>query len=345
MAVFYNLREEALVRDSVTLSDGSGMSACILPCGAALQRLNVPDAFGDVRDVVLGYDSAEAYDLQSDYLGAVIGRVANRIKDACYFMNGRRYDLFPNENNNMLHGGPLGFSRKTWEVVRHDSRHVLLRLFSPDGDQGFPGDLTVMVLYEMEKCGELTIRYHAETDFDTPVNLTNHSCFNLDGQGSVDGHRLMLASRRYTPTDEERIPTGAAEPVNGTPLDFGSQKRLGDVIHLPELEGTKGLDHNFVLSPACEGGAEAAAWLKGAQSGICMEVFTDRPAIQVYSAGALSAVAGKDGAVYAPFSGICLETQGYPDALHHMNFPSIMLRAGESFDSFTTFRFSAEKEA
>ena len=346
MALFYDLRKDQHIQDSVTISDGRGMSACILTFGATLQRLNVPDADGEIRDVVLGYDTTAAYDMQNGYLGAVVGRVANRIKDACYFMNGRRYNLEANKEYGMLHGGPVGFSYKEWDVIRRDSRSVQLRLLSPDGDQGFPGNLKVDVLYTMEERGELTIRYHAETDFDTPVNLTNHSYFNLDGQGgsTVDDHQLMLAARRYTPSDDDLVPTGAVDPVGGTPLDFASFKRLGDVLHLPELSKTKGLDHNFVLSAACEGGAEPAAVLKGAHSGIRMEVLTDRPAIQVYSSGGLSERAGKDGTMYGPFYGICLETQGYPDALHHMNFPSVMLRAGESFDSFTTFRFKTGEE-
>ena len=344
MPLFFDLRSEEKTRDRVTISDGCGMSACILTYGATVQSLNVPDAHGDVQDVVLGYESPAAYDMQDAYLGAIVGRVAGRIRDASYFVNGRRIDLIPNQPYGVLHGGPVGFSYKTWEIVSRNSRSVLLRLFSPDGDQGFPGNVITEVLYTMETPGELTLRYHAETDRDTPLNLTNHMYFNLDGQGSgpVDAQRLMLNARKYLPTDENLVPTGKLEPVSG-PLDLGSLTELGPVLHDPALEATGGLDHCFVLSRAAEGGAEAAAVLKAAKSGITMSVYTDRPALQVYSAGGLTPRAGKDDAMYGPHHAVCLETQGFPDAVHHMNFPSVTLRAGESFDSFTTFRFAQDE--
>ena len=346
MSLFYDLRKEDPHQDSVTISDGRGMSACILTYGATEQRLNVPDAHGDVKDVILGYDSPAAYDLQNGYLGAIVGRVAGRIKDACYFVDGKKVELWPNQPYGILHGGPVGFSYQTWEIVRKNSKNVHLRLVSPDGDQGFPGKVTVDLLYSMEERGELTIRYHAVTDRDTPLNLTNHMYFNLDGQesGPVDGHQLMVNARRYLVTDNNLVPTGAVDPLAGTLLDFNQMKALGPVIRSPELEVTKGLDHTFVLSPSCASGEEPAAVLKAAWSGITMTVLTDRPSVQVYSAGNLSGRVGKNGAVYAPFHALCLETQGYPDAVHHMNFPSVMLKAGESFDSFTTYRFSAEEK-
>lgn len=343
MPLFYDLRAEDRSRDRVTISDGCGMSATILTYGATVQRLNVPTAGGDVLDVVLGYESPAAYDMQDSYLGAIIGRVAGRIRDASYFMNGRRIDLEPNQTYGVLHGGPVGFSYKTWEIVSRNSCSVRMRLFSPDGDQGFPGNLMTEVVYSMEVPGELTIRYRAETDRDTPVNLTNHMYFNLDGQesGPVDGQELMLNARKYLPTDENLVPTGRIEPVAG-PLDLGSLTKLGPILHAPELEHTAGLDHCFVLARGAEGGAEPAAVLKAAKSGITMTVLTDRPAVQVYSAGGLTPRAGKEGAVYGPHHAVCLETQGFPDAVHHMNFPGIMLRAGENFDSFTTFRFTQD---
>ena len=346
MALFYDLKPEMGNRESVTISDGCGMSAHILTYGATVQRLNVPDARGDIKDVILGYDDPAEYDMQDVYFGAVIGRVANRIKDACYFVQGRKVALAPNQPYGMLHGGPEGFAYKTWTVIRKNARSVLLRLYSPDGDQGFPGNLTTDVLYSMDTPGQLSIRYHAVTDFDTPVNLTNHMYFNLDGHesGLVDDHRLMLSSRRYTVTDNDLVPTGEIRPVNGTLLDFSELRRLSPSLHAPEHAVTKGLDHNFVLSTACSDGEVPAAVLKAARSGITMTVYTDRPAMQVYSAGAMSRRSGKDGAVYEPFQAVCLETQGFPDALHHFNFPSIMVKAGESFDSETIYRFTAEED-
>ena len=343
MPLLFDRRSEDRNRDRVTISDGRGMSACILRYGATVQSLNVPDARGDVRDVVLGYESPAAYDMQDAYLGAIVGRVCGRIRDASYFENGRRIDLVPNQPYGVLHGGPVGFCYKTWDIVSRNSYSVLMRLVSPDGDQGFPGTVVTEVLYTMEVPGELTIRYHAETDRDTPVNLTSHMYFNLDGQdsGPIDRHKLMLNARKYLLTDENLVPTGKIEPAAG-PLDLSSLTELGPVINAPELEATGGLDHSFVFARSAEGGAEAAAVLKGGESGITMSVYTDRPAAQVYSAGSLTPRAGKEGAMYGPHHGICIETQGFPDAVHHAGFPSVMLRAGESFDSFTTFRFAQD---
>ena len=345
MPLFYDLRSEDRNRDRVTISDGRGMSACILTYGAAVQSLNVPDARGDVPDVVLGYGSPAVYDMQDGYLGAIVGRVAGRIRDACYFVNGRRIDLDPNQTYGVLHGGPVSFSYKTWEIVSRNSFSVLLRLISPDGDQGFPGNVVTEVLYTMEVPGELTIRYRAEADRDTPLNLTNHMYFNLDGHesGPVDGHKLMLNARKYLPTDENLVPTGKIEPVAGTLLDLGSLTTLGPLLHAPELEATGGLDHCFVLARSAEGGAEAAAVLKGEKSGITMSVYTDQPAVQVYTAGGLSPRTGKSNVMYGPQHAVCLETQGFPDAVHHINFPSVMLRAGERFESFTTYRFTQDE--
>lgn len=344
MPLFFDLRSEDRNRDRVMISDGRGMSACILTYGAAVQSLNVPDARGDVPDVVLGYESPAAYDMQDGYLGAIVGRVAGRIRDACYFVNGRRIDLDINQTYGVLHGGPVGFSYKTWEIVSRNSYSVRMRLFSPDGDQGFPGNVMTEVLYTMEVPGELTVRYHAETDRDTPINLTSHMYFNLDGQdsGPVDAQQLMINARKYLSTDKNLLPTGRIEPVAG-PLDLGSLTALGPILHAPELEPTGGLDHCFVLARSAEGGAEPAAVLRGAKSGLVMSVFTDRPAVQVYTAGGLTPRPGKGGAMYGPQHAVCLETQGYPDALHHINFPSVMLRAGESFNSFTTFRFAQDE--
>lgn len=346
MSLFYDLRKDDPHQDSVTISDGRGMSACIMTYGATVQRLNVPDARGDVKDVILGYDSPAAYDLQDGYLGAIVGRVAGRIKDACYFVNGKKVELWPNQPYGVLHGGPVGFSYRTWEIVRKNSKNVHLRLVSADGDQGFPGTVTVDLLYSMEERGELTIRYHAVTDRDTPLNLTNHMYFNLDGQesGPVDGHRLMVNAKRYLVTDNDLVPTGAVDPLAGTLLDFNEMKAVGPVIRSPELDVTKGLDHSYVFNSSAADSEEPLAVLQAANSGIRMSVFTDRPCVQVYSAGCLGGRVGKNGAVYAPFHGICLETQGFPDALHHMNFPSVMLKAGESFDSFTAYRFSLDTE-
>ncbi|MBO4873218.1 MAG: galactose mutarotase [Lachnospiraceae bacterium] len=321
----------------LTISNGRGLEAKVLSLGATLRSLLVTDESGRRRDVVLGYDSAEEYFFGEAYFGATVGRFCNRIAAPGFELDGKCFVLPPNEGKNQLHGGPFGFSRQIWTPLPAGEDRAVFRLISPDGDMGFPGNLMVQVTYRLTE-ESLVIEYEAETDAPTVLNLTNHSYFNLSGHesGSVGGHRLKLTADFFTPTDEQMIPTGEIRPVSGSVLDLRTEKTVGELISAPELKTTQGLDHNFVLSGS---DAVPAAWLKAPDGTLSAEVYTDRPAIQVYTAGFLGNVPGKNGAVYADHQGICLETQGFPDAVHHPNFPSPVLRAGEVWRSRTEYRF------
>ena len=320
----------------VILENRRGLRASILTLGATLRSLQVPDAEGSLRDVVLGYDTAEEYYKGDCYLGATVGRFANRIGGAAFTLNGKEYRLTANEGKNQLHGGPDGFFRRLWTPIVKSGTEALFRLTSPDGDMGFPGQVEAEVCYRLEG-NVLRISYRASCTEATPFSLTNHSYFNLAGHaaGPVDGHRLTLRADHYTPTDAEMIPTGEIRPVDGTPLDLRESVALGTLWDVPDLARTCGLDHNFVLQP----GDGPAAVLSEPGSGLSLEVYTDRPAIQIYTAGFLAQAPGKDGAPYGPHHAVCLETQAFPDAVNHANFPSCILQPGEVWESETVYRF------
>ena len=320
----------------LTLTNGRGMEAKILSLGAALRSLTVTDEAGRKRDVVLGYDTAEEYFFGDSYFGATVGRFANRIAGARFTLDGKEYRLPANEGANQLHGGPFGFTRQLWTAVPLNDSEAVFRLVSPDGDMGFPGTLSLEVGYQLTE-DSLVIRDQAETDAPTVLNLTNHSYFNLNGHdsGSTAEHVLWLNAGAYTPTDEQLIPTGEIRSVSGTALDLREEKRLGELLSDPVFQRTNGPDHNYVLDPG-----PVQARLKEPDGTLTLEVITDQPGLQLYAAGGLSGEAGKDGAVYEAHQGICLETQGFPDAVHHGNFPSPVLRPGEIFRSQTVYRFS-----
>lgn len=320
----------------VTLENRRGLKASVLTLGATLRSLQVPDADGELRDVVLGYDTAGEYWQGDCFLGATVGRFANRIGGAAFALDGKEYRLVPNEGKNQLHGGPEGFHRRLWTPIVKSGTEALFRLTSPDGDMGFPGQAEAEVCYQLEG-NALRISYRVSCTEATPVSLTNHSYFNLAGHaaGPVDDHRLMLRADAYTPSDEEMIPTGEIRPAEGTPLDLREPVRLGSLWDLPELARTRGLDHNFVL----HGGEGPAAVLTDPEGRLSLEVYTDRPAIQVYTAGFLKEGPGKDGAHYGPHHAVCLETQAFPDAVNRPEFPSCILRPGGTWESETVYRF------
>ena len=321
----------------VTITNGRGMEAKILSLGAALRSLILTDENGEKRDVVLGYDLAEAYLYSSTYFGATVGRFCNRIGGAAFDLDGRRCELPANEGKNQLHGGPAGFSRQLWTPLPVSESEAIFRLFSPDGDMGFPGNVNVQVTYRLTG-DSLELEYQADTDAPTVLNLTNHSYFNLSGHasGSIGKHRLQLAAEAYTPTDAGLIPTGEIRPVAGSILDLKEGKELENLLSAPELSATGGLDHNFVLSGNPD---SPAAQLSAADSPLRLTLYTDQPGVQVYTAGGLGMEPGKDGAVYQAHQGICLETQGFPDAMHHENFPSVVLRPGGGWKSRTVYSF------
>lgn len=330
------------------LTSASGMQADIIPYGAAVTSLLVPDRRGDTADVVLGYDTLQGYELGDKFFGAVIGRYANRIAGASFSQNGKVYRLPPNEPSGAtLHGGN-GFDRKLWTVAEcrdGDQPSLCLRYHSADGEEGFPGALDAEVTYTLTSDCALEICYRARADQDTPINLTNHSYFNLSGDPSklILSHRLEINGAYYTPTIPEGIPTGEICPVAGTPLDFTSMKPIGQDIasNAPQIVQSKGYDHNFVLNPG--EGIRHAAKVYDPQSGRSMEVFTDKPGMQLYTANYLDGTdVGKGGVHLDQYSALCLETQYFPDSVHHSNFPSPFYRAGEQYRFTTRYRFSVD---
>ena len=328
----------------LTLDNGR-LSCQILTFGATLRALLVPDREGRPVDVVLGYETLEEYRNQDAYLGAVVGRYANRIAKGKFTLNGQEYTLAVNNGPNHLHGGIEGFSYKVWNVEELTCDRAVLTLESADGEEGYPGTLRVKVTYALEE-NALSIRYQANSDRDTPCNLTNHAYFNLDGQGAgaVLEQEIAICAQCYTPTDADSIPLGTVEPVEGTPMDLRILTPIGACIDKPfiQLIQGRGYDHNYVVNGPL-GQLRPAAQARSAATGIKMDVETTLPGVQFYTANFLEeGRAGKQGAVYAPRHGFCLETQFYPDSPNQPGFPSCILKAGDTFAQETRFVFLTE---
>ena len=324
-----------------TMKNDAGTTVSVTDYGAALVNVIVKGQDGIPLDVVLGYDDAAGYERGEASIGATVGRSANRIGGAQIEIGGRTYDLEKNDNGNNLHSGLDYYNKRFWEVAENGDDHVTFLLHSPDGDQGYPGALDMYVTYSLDEDNMLTIHYEAVPDQDTVINMTNHSYFNLNGHdsGSVLEHTVMLEADAFTPADAESIPTGEIRPVEGTPMDFRAAKKLGaeiDADYEPLRFGA-GYDHNWVLKN--ENGFDKVAEVTADRSGIRMEVWTDLPGVQMYTANFLDNEPGKDGAVYGSRSAVCLETQYYPDAIHHDNFPGPVCRRGEKYDTRTAYRF------
>lgn len=315
------------------LSNGTGMSVTVLDYGATIQSLCVPGRDGAV-DVVLGYDTIAEYEENGGYLGATIGRVGNRIGGAEFSLGGKAYSLARNDGNNHLHGGMVGFDKQMWQIIPEDDALVCSRL-SPDGEEGYPGNLQVRVTFRLNDQNRLLIRYEADADQDTLVNLTNHSYFNLAGGGSVLDHRLQVSAERITENDAGCLPTGRFINVAQTPFDFRTPKRIGADIDREDsqLACGNGYDHNFVLC------GSPAAVLRSSASGIEMTVETEMPGMQVYTANALTPRRGKSGPRMEARDAVCLETQLFPNAMACYGFPSPILRAGKHLCSETSFCF------
>ncbi len=333
-----------------TLRGEGGFEAEISDYGGIIVRLLAPDRAGQLADVVLGFNRVEDYVADSPYFGAIVGRVANRIGGARFTLDGRTHTFAPNRTVAgvpcLLHGGARGFDKVLWtaEPTVRDGRPALrLRYTSPDGDEGFPGKLDVEVVYSLTAEAGLRIDYTARTDAPTPVNLTNHTYFNLAGEGAASAldHELTLHAHRYTPVLPSLIPTGELALVASTPLDFRTPHRIGERIDdtHAQLKLGSGYDHNFVLDSS-DGSLALAAVLRDPGSGRVLEVLTTEPGLQFYTANFLNdRHVGKSGRRYARRSAICLETQHFPDAVNHPQFPSTILRPGETFRSTTVFRF------
>ena len=314
----------------------------LLPFGAAVRSLWVPDRKGIPTDVVLGYETLEEYQKLDGCLGGILGRCANRIGGACFSIDGSAYRLTANEGNNTLHGGMVGFHKRLWDWEAGDNS-VTFTLVSPDGEEGFPGTLHAEVTYTLTDSA-LVMDYRAKSDKDTVVNLSGHSYFNLGGQdgGPVEDHRLALSAGDYTPAGPDNVPLGTLAPVAGTPLDFSKSAVLGERLEDPFLRPTKGFDHNLVLEGGHIEEPKTAAEVWCPRTGIALELLTTLPGVQLYTAGFLTSRKGKAGAMYAPGHAICLEAQHFPDAVNHPAFPSPVLRAGEEYRERTVYRFSTK---
>jgi aldose 1-epimerase len=327
------------------LTNRRGMVVKITNYGATVTTVQVPDRQGHLTHVVLGFDNLEQYLKGHPLFGAVVGRVANRIAHARFVLDGQEYRLAANSGPNHIHGGRRGFDKVLWEahpVQATDKEAALtLRYLSPSGEEGYPGNLEVTVTYTLTDQNELRIDYHATTDQATPVNLTNHSYFNLAGTGNVLRHELMLAADYYTPTDDALIPTGEIASVKGTPLDFTQPTALGArIAQLKPKPG--GYDHNYVLRHGRQSLALAARVYEPTSRRL-MEMFTTEPGVQLFTANfAGGRWTGTGGVTFGEHSGFCLETQHFPDAVNHPNFPSIILRPGQAHHSTTVFKFSAK---
>jgi aldose 1-epimerase len=336
--------------DVYTLKNSHGMEARILNLGGILQSLRVPDRNGRLDDVVLGFDRLEPYFINEPYLGAIIGRYGNRIANGKFTLNGKEYILPKNDGPNTLHGGKTGFNKALWEASTSPSQDgvsVVLRYTSKDGEEGFPGNLETGVTYTLTDSNELSITYEATTDEATPVNLTSHGYFNLAGQGSGDilAHELLVHAGRFTPINQNLIPTGELRSVEGTPLDFARSTPIGARIANSDeqLVLAKGYDHNFVLDHDRPGLALAAR-VREPSTGRILEVHTTEPAVQFYSGNFLDGtLTGKEGRVYKQRYGFCLETQHYPDSVNQPAFPSTILNPGQTYHSLTVHRLSVDK--
>lgn len=327
-----------------TLKNAAGMEAAITNYGGILVRLTAPDRHGKFADVVLGFDTLEPYLGKHPHFGCITGRYANRIGGAAFTLDGVEHNVTANSGKNHIHGGKLAFDKKVWQArVLEDRNGLELRHVSPDGDEGFPGKLDCTVTYVLDDANRLSIEYRATTDKPTVVNLTNHSYFNLAGEGSGDilGHELQIHAESFTPTDDALIPTGEVASVLGTALDFSQPHRIGERIGAnfkPLVQG-KGYDHNYVLKGE---GLRPAARVREPVSGRVMELLTTDPGVQLYTGNHLKGVAGKSGHVYEARHGFCLETQKFPDSPNKPQFPSATLRTGETYRHSAVFQFSAE---
>jgi aldose 1-epimerase len=326
------------------LSSGR-MKVKVITYGAIVTEIDVPDRNGNLTDVVLGFDNLEGYLGGHPYFGAATGRVANRIAKAKFTLDGKDYKLAANNGPNTLHGGLRGFDKVVWkatDVSALAGPAVKMSYVSPDGEEGFPGNLSVAVTYTLTADSALRIDYSATTDKPTPVNITNHSYFNLGGPaaGSILEHELLLEAEQYTPVDETLIPTGEIASVEGTPLDFTKAARIG--ARIAQLKGEPvGYDHNYVLRGGGKGLALAAR-VNEPESGRVLEMYTTEPAVQFYTANFLDGtLKGKHGVVYKKHQAFCLEAQHYPDSINQPKFPSIVLRPGATYTQTTIYKFSA----
>jgi aldose 1-epimerase len=334
--------------DVYTLRNAAGVEVKAISYGGIITSLKVPDRQGTMGDVVLGFGSIEAYLKPHPFFGAIVGRYANRIGGGRFSLDGREFTLATNNGPNHLHGGNVGFDKVLWKAAPVAGRSaVVFTRTSPDGEEGYPGNLAVRVTYELTDSNELVVDYHASSDKPTPVNLTQHSYFNLAGEGAGDilGHHLTIYADRYTPVDATLIPTGELAPVERTPFDFRASTSIGARIAQdhPQLKNGRGYDHNWVLNRTAAG-LQLAARVVEPASGRTLEVATTEPGMQFYSGNFLDGtLTGKSNRVYGHRSGFCLETQHFPDSPNKPAFPSTILRPGQEYRSRTVFTFGVAR--
>lgn len=324
-----------------TIRNNNCMQIAVTDYGAALVKVLVPDREGKLQDVVCGYDDVTGYENSGTYFGATIGRVANRIGGASFTLNGKEYPLTANDGENSLHGGRDYTNKRMWKVEEASESQITFLLYSPDGDQGYPGDVDVKVTYKLTDDNEIVIHYSAVSSQDTLLNFTNHSYFNLSGHQTenVLDQEVRICADAFTRADAQSIPTGEIVSVEGTPMDFRKMKKVGKDID-EEYEALifgHGYDHNWVLNGS---GMREVAAMHSDETGITMEVFTDLPGMQFYTANFVEDEHGKDGVVYGKRCGACFETQYFPDAVHKEHFEGPVVRAGEVYDTTTIYKLS-----
>ncbi len=326
--------------DLITLKNQRGMEMSVTNYGGIITSLHAPDRNGEFENVVLGFNDFEKYLEDHPYFGAIIGRYANRIANASFELNGEEYTLAANDGENHLHGGEQGFDKVLWDYEINDDNSVTMSYRSRDGEEGYPGNLEVSVTYSLTDENELLISYEAVSDQPTPVNLTNHSYFNLSGDqttGILD-HYLTINADQYTPVNDELIPTGELEPVENTAFDFRDSTKIGDQID--EVPG--GFDHNFVLNQD-EDGVQQVAILYDEKSGRKMEVYTDKPGLQFYSGNFLNgSIQDSQGRPIEQHAALCLETQYFPDSPNQPQFPSTIIGPNEIYQTNTIYQFDTE---
>ncbi|MGH7994753.1 MAG: aldose epimerase family protein [Opitutaceae bacterium] len=325
--------------EQYTLTNRDGVTCRVITYGGIIHQIEVPDRSGRLGDVVLGFDNLKGYLNNPAYFGALIGRVANRIAGGEFKLDGRTYHLAKNDGPNTLHGGLKGFNQRVWKARALPGSAVELSYLSRNGEEGFPGDLDVHVRYTLSDDNHLRIDYTATTDRDTPVNLTNHTYWNLAGHGTILNEIVQIRASRYTPVDATLIPTGVLAPVAGGPMDFLQPKRIGqDLSKLTDQP--QGYDYNFVLNDPGDMSTPAAE-VYDASTGRVLKVYTDQPGIQFYTGNFLDGtLVGKGGVRYEQYDGLALETQHFPDSINHPQFPSIVLHPGQTFRSTTIYAFS-----
>ena len=333
-----------------TLTNSSGMSIKVTNYGAIITSIIVPDRNGKMADVALGYNHLESYmnAIDRPYFGAVVGRYGNRIAKGTFTIDGKKYSLALNNSPNHLHGGIIGFDKVAWEATVVGSNAIELRYLAKDMEEGYPGNLDMKITYTLTDDNVLRVDYHATTDKATPINLTQHTYFNLkgEGEGTILDHELMLNAKQFTPIDATSIPLGELRTVKGTPFDFTSPKPIGRDIGQDDeqLKFGIGFDHNFVLDKAADDHSlTLAARVVEPTSGRVLEVQTTEPGIQFYCGNFLNGrLKGKAGKPYVHRGGFCLETQHYPDSPNQPNFPSTILKPGQTYATTTTFKFSTK---